>query len=143
MLLTIVILLLSVSAYCPQDDKLVIFEAPAILPYEAVWNATCYVESRFDPFVIGDKNLKKKSYGIVQIRQTRLDDYYLQTGIRYSEKDMFDPVKSKEVFMHYACQIDYRDIEQISRCWNGGPKAMKKKSTKPYYKLILKALENS
>ena len=133
----------SLLSFCPQNNTLVIFEAQAIKPYEAVWNATCYVESRFNPTIIGDKHLKEKSYGVAQIRQVRLDDYYLQTGIRYYEKDMFDPVKSKEVFMHYASEFYPWETEKISRSWNGGKRGMKKKSTKSYYKLILSALENN
>jgi len=142
-LLLLILLIFRLPSYCPQDKSLVILEAPVIKPYEAVWNAHCYVETRSNPDAIGDTKLKKKSYGIVQIRETRLKDYYRQTGIRYTEKDMFDPVKSKEVFMFYATQIHPSDIERISREWNGGDRGMKKKSTKPYYKLILKALEKS
>ena len=62
--------------------------------------------------------MKDKSYGIAQIRQARLDDYFERTGIRYSEKDMFDPVKSKEVFMYFACQFRPSNYRLIARDWN-------------------------
>ena len=143
MLTTIVILLFSLLSFCPQGNTLVIFEAPVIKPYEAVWNATCYVESRFNAYAVGDTALSKWSYGIAQIREELLDDYYQQTGIRYNVEEMFDPVKSKEVFIHYACQFHPTQLEQIARCWNGGCRGMNKISTKPYYRLILSALENS
>ena len=45
---------------------------PPIRPFEALWEAVCTVESSGDPFAIGDKHLKDKSYGIAQIRQIRL-----------------------------------------------------------------------
>ena len=114
--------------YIPVSEK--------IMPYSLVWDATCYIESRFNPNAIGDLNLKEKSYGIVQIRRSRLDDYYQQTGIRYSVKDMFDTVKSKEVFMFYASQIHHSDLERIARQWNGGERGMQKQATLKYWKLI-------
>jgi hypothetical protein len=109
----------------------------AIRPYEALWNATCYVETRFDTMAIGDRQLKHKSYGIAQIRQSRLDDYYRRTGIRYTTRDMFNPDKSKEVFMFYATGSD---LEVIARSWNGGERGMEKASTRKYWKLIKNAL---
>lgn len=112
----------------------------AIAPYEALWNATCYVESGFDVNVIGDKHLKNKSYGIAQIRKSRLDDYFHQTGIRYTTKDMFCPVKSKEVFMWYASQYNPWETREISSAWNAGPEWRKKKSVKNYYQKIQKQL---
>jgi hypothetical protein len=122
--------------YAPNDKCLYIMETKPVRPYEALWNATCKVESDFNPYAIGDKHLKNSSYGIVQIRKTRLDDYYLQTGIKYSVKDMFDPIKSKKVFMHYASL----DLEKTAREWNGGPKGMHKKSTIKYWKKIKKEM---
>jgi hypothetical protein len=136
MALTILLILLSLPASCPEDRALVIFEAPVINPYEAIWNAICQVESAGNQFAIGDKHLKQFSYGIVQIRQTRLDDYYQETGIRYYETDMFDVEKSKTVFMVYALKIGYMDVERISREWNGGDSGMKKKATVKYWNRV-------
>ena len=103
-----------------------------IAPYEKLWQAVCQVESSGDPFAIGDRHLKNKSYGIVQIRQSRLDDYFNRTGIRYEVADMFCPVKSKQVFMYYASG----DYETVSRTWNGGAKGMSKKSTVKYWNKV-------
>jgi len=135
--LTLIISLFCASLGAPPSPALTMFIAPEIQPYEALWNATCKVESNFNAYAIGDKHLKQKSYGIAQIRKTRLDDYYRQTGIRYSVTDMYDPNKSKEVFMHYASGTN---LESISRCWNGGDRGMSKKSTLKYWKLIQKHL---
>ena len=131
--LILIISLFSLSLTAPPKPHFLIAVPETIKPYEGVWNATCDVESRFNPLAIGDKHLRNKSYGIAQIRQSRLDDYYLQTGIRYTTEDMFCPIKSKEVFMHYARGSD---LEVIARCWNGGPNGMNKKSTIQYWKLI-------
>ena len=140
-LLLIGMLLFTIKAYCPTSKAITIFEAKPLKPYEKAWDATCRVETNFDPLAIGDKHLKQKSYGIVQIRQTRLDDYYRQTGIRYSIKDIINVEKSKEVFMFYACKYHPEDVESIVRCWNGGQKGMRKMSTKKYYKKILAVIE--
>jgi len=141
MKITILLILFSLSAYCPVSNFLVIPEAPKINPYEKIWKAHCIVESSNNPYAVGDTKLKNFSYGIVQIRKSRLDDYYEKTGIRYFEKDMIDTVKAKEVFMYYALQYSPDDIERISREWNVGTKGMQKKSTIKYYRKILNAVE--
>ena len=104
-----------------------------IMPYEAVMRAVAQVESSGNHLAVGDKNLKLWSYGKWQIRQSRLDDYHKQTGIYYRAEEMTDTIKARQVFMFYASQFDYRDIERISRCWNGGEKGMSYKSTIKYY----------
>ena len=132
--------LFSALLLAPVSRTGVIFASEVYNPYERIWQAVIQVESSGNQFAVGDTNLKRYSYGIAQIRQSRLDDYYRQTGIRYYETDMFDVEKSKAVFMWYAVQIDYRDTERISRLWNGGNKGMQKKSTIPYWKKITKHL---
>ena len=117
----------------PEPSGLLIITPEVIRPYDALFEATCRVESSGDRFAIGDKHMKEHSYGIVQIRKSRLDDYFRQTGIRYSVHDMFDVEKSKEVFMWYCTG---QDFERIARCWNGGEKGMNKKSTLKYWKKI-------
>ena len=133
MKIVIILMILTFRAYAPEHkDMVIVRDAPA-QPYEKIWNATCYVETRFDTLAIGDTALVEHSYGIAQIRNERLQDYYLATGISYSVTDMFDPVKSKEVFMFYASGCD---LEVIARTWNGGPTGMNKESTLEYWKLI-------
>ena len=136
--LAFIICMFCASLTAPPSPIMVIIQPEAIRPYEGVWTATCKVETNFDPYAIGDKHLRHKSYGISQIRKTRLDDYFQRTGIRYSVEDMFDPVKSKEVFMYYCSG---NDMECISRCWNGGARGMEKKTTIKYWKLIQKQLD--
>lgn len=136
MKILILLALLSLKAYSPDLKVLYVCSYAPIAPYEQIWKAVCKVESSNNPLAIGDKNLKKHSYGIAQIRQSRLDDFNQRTGKHYTTKDMFDVAKSKEVFMHYASG----DNETIARNWNGGNRGMQKKSTKKYYKLIQKNL---
>lgn len=141
MLMTILILMFTVPVFAPAGQTIFYIEQPeAIRPYEAIWQATCLVESNFNDSAIGDQHLKEWSYGRAQIRRSLLDDYFEQTGILYSVTDMFDPVKAKRVFMHYASKYDPWDIESIARCWNGGEKGMNKPATLNYYLKIKKVM---
>jgi len=137
MKILIIITLFTLKAFCPSDEAIRIVKTEPIRPYEALFKAIVMVESSGNPLAIGDKHLRHKSYGIVQVRRTRLNDYYDKTGIRYYESDMFDPVKSKEVFMYYCSGSD---LEVISRRWNGGPNGMSKESTKAYYQKVKQKL---
>jgi hypothetical protein len=140
MKIVIILLALTFRAYAPEHRSLVIMENAPIQPYQAVWEAVCYVESRHNAYAIGDLNLKHWSYGIAQIRQSRLDDYNRQSGNHFTLTDMYSIEKSKQVFMFYASQYRPDQVETISRCWNGGDRGMQKSSTKPYYLKIKNAL---
>jgi len=140
MTILLFILLISYQAFCPNSKVLFIEISEPVNPYENIWNATCSVESNYTDYIIGDKHLKHKSYGRAQIRKTRLKDYAKCTGIYYKEKDMFDPIKSKEVFMYYACQFYPSQLEEIASEWNAGPNWRNVKSVKNYYVKIQKAL---
>ena len=131
---------LTFRAYAPEHRDMVIVKDAPIQPYESVWKAVCYVESRHNAYAIGDLNLKNWSYGVAQIRQSRLDDYNRQSGNYLVLADMYSIEKSKQVFMWYASQYRPDQIEQISRCWNGGDRGMNKLSTKPYFIKIKNAL---
>ena len=124
----------------PPNNAGMIFESEPVNPFESLWKATCKVESNFNPFAIGDKHLKEWSYGIAQIRRVRLDDYFKRTGIRYTTGDMFDTVKSKQVYLYYASQFSPHQTEAVSRAWNGGNNWQQKRQTKKYYLKIEKAL---
>jgi len=139
LLLTIAILLTTMSVFAPPNlndlavnDKL-IMSTRYIDKYnsnEALFRAVCYVETRNNPEKI---NHKEQAYGIAQVRQIRLDDYFNNTGIRYSLTEMLDTIKAKEVFMFYA---DRYDQETAARRWNGyGP------MTTTYWNLVKKHLK--
>jgi len=130
-----ILILFTLQLKAPLDNRVVIIKDEPVRPYEAVWNATCKVESNFNPFAVGDTTLQSWSYGIVQIRKIRLDDYFMRTGIRYTTKDMFDPAKAKEVFIYFADRIGPYDIERISRNWNGAWRL-----TASYWKRVSKHL---
>lgn len=116
-------LMLFKSLPAPGYATLVVTRESAIEPYEKLWKITCFIESTNRPYVIGDNG---ESYGIAQIQQVRLDDYFEKTGIRYSVADCFNVDVSKKIWLYYASQFDYRDIKSISKDWN-------KSKTNRYY----------
>jgi hypothetical protein len=118
-----------------NEKEIIITMTEPIQPYEALWLAVCLVESGNNRFAI---NKKEQAYGIAQIRKVRLKDYEKRTGIHYELKDMFDINRSKSVFMYYAMRIGENDQEKIIRCWNGGEKGMKKRSTIKYWQKVRK-----
>ena len=110
-------LFLQVTA--PPPGHLIIPMSYPINPYEKLWEATCFVESSFNPFAIGDMHLEDYSYGVAQIRQIRLDDYNKRTGQRLLLQDVYDIQISKTIWLYYASKFHYQDIVGISRSWNG------------------------
>lgn len=138
--LTFLILINFTLLFAPAEKCLYIQGGEVINPYEIIWQAVCEVESGGDTKAVGDKHLKDYSYGIAQIRKSRLDDFKKRTGINYSLVDMYCPKKSKSVWMYYADEIGPYDYERICREWNGGNKGMQKESTKKYYLKIQKVM---
>jgi len=127
LILTFALLLTPLLAFAPpnlsekQPNKPLSTPEATITPVDQIertWRAMCQIESSNRPRVI---NKKEKAYGIVQIRQTKLNDYYRLTGTRYTLKEMLDTIKAREVWQYYA---DKHNVpEKIARKWNGsGPK---------------------
>lgn len=115
----------------PSRVEMWIVIPKAINPHEAIWKAICQYESKNYPMAY---NKRENAVGIAQIRHIRIKDYNQRTGKNYQLNEMYDTFKSKEVFMHYA----KGNYEQIARNWNGGPRGMKKESTKEYWKQVQK-----
>lgn len=105
-------------------------------PFDRLWEAVCQVESSNNPLAIGDKHLNGYSYGIAQIRESRLKDYNRRTSLNYSVIDLFDAEVSREIFMYYAVP----DFETTCREWNGGKSGMNKKSTLKYWEAVKELL---
>jgi len=133
-LLTVIFLLIFRAVLAPEARMLWAEAARKIDPYKRIMNAISFVESRHQDSVI---NWRELAYGRYQIRQVRLDDYLLRTGIRYELADMLDSAKAAKVFNYYAHQIGYRNPEKISREWNGGsPNGMKLNQTLKYWQMV-------
>ena len=140
MTLTLITIMLCLELSAPPSNTVTIFESEGTNPFENLFKAVCQVESSGNPLAVGDKHLKEWSYGICQVRRGRLDDFYNQTGVRYTTDDMFDPMKAKRVFMYYAGQHMPHETEYISREWNAGPNFKKVKISKEYWQKVKKHL---
>lgn len=124
-------------AFSPKEKVIYIEKVKPVDPYEKIWEAVCIVESGKDPLAY---NKKENAVGIVQIREVRITDYNNKTGNNLKLTEMYDPMRSKSVFLYYAMQIGHEKPEIIARCWNGGENGMKLKSTKKYYLKIKQKL---
>jgi hypothetical protein len=140
--LILILSLFSSSLLAPVRPVLYIERSEAINPYEAIWQATCKVESNFNPLAYHFEKNGFASVGIAQVQISRIIDFNARTGLNYTLMDMYIPNKAKVVFMHYAIENNPNDIERICRLWNGGNKGMEKESTKKYYLKIQKALND-
>ena len=114
--LVLCVILIPLAGFSPKDKVIYIKKDMPIQPYEDLWLAVCKVESNGDPQAY---NPEEKAIGISQIRLIRVKDYNRQTGKRYKHKEMYDPVKSKDVFMFFALKYPPSDIETAAKRWNG------------------------
>ena len=94
-----------------------------------------------DPNAVGDKHLRHKAYGLLQIRQPYLDDANRIAGTSYTIKDMKDPDKARavaKVYLRYYGSVYERktgnapNLEVYARIHNGGPLGWQKASTNEY-----------
>lgn len=113
---TIIFLFISVSLLAPYagSDRSykMIEEKPD--PFMQLWEALKMVESSNNPFAI---NHAEQAYGVSQIRQVRLDDYYKRTGKRYTLEECLNEEVSLEIFRFYFER--YESWELAVRRWNG------------------------
>lgn len=108
---------------------------------DRLMEAQIFVESRGNRFAVSPFG----DYGILQIRQIKLDDYFQKTGIRYTLQDCFNPEISKEIYLFYAERIgvDPENWETIARAWAGGLSRAKHECTLNYWILVSKQLNKT
>jgi len=108
---------------------------------DILMKAMIMVESRGTPNAIGDSG---KAVGILQIHPIKVRSVNqilekLDTTLRYTYNDRFDPIKSMEMYWLWR---NYRrpnaSDEEIARIWNGGPRGMEKTSTIKYWNKVQK-----
>lgn len=123
--LLILCILFTVSlAGTPHIDKHVtILKSEPINPYLQLWEAVCSIESGHNQFAY---NPLEGATGIAQIRQCKLDDYNQATGKSLQLTELFDPDKSKDIFLWHCQQFSTIDLETAARRWNGSGEATNK-----------------
>lgn len=101
-------------------------------------DALIQVESQGNDNAIGDKNLKDKAYGCLQIRKPCVDDVNRSLGTNYKAEDMLGNRKlSIEVFNQYMeLYAKGQSDEYKARTWNGGPSGFKKVATEIYWQKV-------
>ena len=94
---------------------------------------------------VGDRHLRNKAYGLLQIRKPYLDDVNKIAGTKYTIKDMKDPVLARwaaKVYLNHYGNIYLRKtgevptLEVYARIHNGGPNGWKKASTNDYIRKL-------
>ena len=133
--LLLLTLILPLNLFAPVSHTVMLVEGSPINPYEPFFNATCIVESSKNPFAV---NIEEQAFGLLQVRQCKLDDFNRATGKKYTLNDCFNPEISREIFMWHCSGFSPYDLESAARRWNGsGPK------TKIYWKKVHQVLKTS
>ncbi len=123
-------------------------------------SAITHVESGGDTYAIGDKHLKDKAYGPMQIRLPCVKDVrqYAGVSIYVDEKGKSVEITPENclgnfelsvwIFRNYMARyVTEKRLgrpptdEDRARCWNGGPNGYKKQSTVKYWVKVEKALQ--
>lgn len=123
--LSLILLLFCNILHAPEKKQLIIFASDPIQPYEAIWKAVCFIESENDPFAYHLEDNGNLSLGIAQISQGKVTDFNQATGNNYKHFDMYNPVKSKEVFMWHCNRFELYETERMIRSWNGSGESTK------------------
>jgi len=116
-------------------------------PIHNLIDAMIMVESRGKDSCIGDKHLSSPSIGVLQIRPVMVREVNrflkkMKSDIRYDMDDRWSREKSIEMFLVWKNYQHSNDsFEIIARCWNGGPRGMKKTTTIHYWNKVQKYLK--
>ena len=129
----------------PDIIEVKIIKQPIIKKQKLV-EALIQVESRGNDSCVGDRHLIVPSIGCLQIRPIMVREVNrilkkLGKNKRYKNKDRYSREKSIEMFTIWKNFHHKNDSDEIiARCWNGGPKGYKRKSTLNYWKKVKKEL---
>lgn len=112
---------------------------------DSLLKALIYVESSNS-----DKayNESEDAVGCLQIRRLMVRDINRILKLQGSKqkfkmRDRWDRDKSIQMFNIYCEHYNIITNEDRARCWNGGPKGFKKRSTDKYWKKVLYFLNNN
>lgn len=116
--MTLLFLLFTAVLLAPTPGyRFYIIMPEPINPHAELWYAVRMVETRNREDAI---NHAERAYGIAQIRQVKLNEYYRATGIRYTLKQCLSEEVSREIF-YWHCD-KWGNHELAAKRWNGsGP----------------------
>ncbi len=115
---------------------------------ERLIKALIAVESNGNDRAIGDRHMKDKAYGALQVRKPCVDDVNRRFGTQYKAQDCLGNRElSVSVCQKYLEMYATRTrlgreptFEDMARIWNGGPNGHKKESTNGYWSKVKKVL---
>ena len=106
------------------------------------------VESSGNDKAIGDRHIKERAYGCLQIRKPCIDDVNRAYGTRYRPEDALGnrslsiEICQKYIKMYATERRLGRTVtlEDMARIWNGGPSGWRRDATNAYWKKVQKRL---
>lgn len=109
------------------------------------------VELHGNDQAIGDRYMRDKAYGCLQVRRPCVDDVNRRLGTKYRPEDMLgNRSLSAFVCQNYIKMYATRErlgrepsFEDMARIWNGGPNGWRKQSTLGYWSKVQKVLAKS
>lgn len=110
--------------------------------------ALIQVESRGNENAVGDKHLSRPSVGILQLRPIMVREVNRilkkhKVQKKYALDDRYNREKSIEMFYIWQSFHHLNDSDEvIARCWNGGPRGWKRKSTLQYWNKVQNEINN-
>lgn len=103
-------------------------------------------ESNMNPDAIGDKNLRHKAYGIMQVRKPAMVDVNNAFGTNYTEEDLMslDPQAIAEVGVGYLAvardKYGASSFGEMAAIYNGGPNGPNNSRAMNYARDVMKRM---
>ena len=138
-----VVAYINTSKETQEDTKQNIVKVDTV-KRDLLLEAMIVVESNGNDSCIGDRNLGRPSVGCLQIRPIMVREVNRilrkqKIKKKYTLNDRYSRKKSIEMFYIWRDYHHSEDSDEvIARCWNGGPKGWKKKSTRYYWIKVVK-----
>ena len=119
-------------------------------PSDTLIAALISVESGGDDQAIGDKHLRNRAYGCLQIRQPVCDDINRWYGTKLRAEECLGnrdlSIKVCKLYIHRYATAERLgkepSDEDKARIWNGGPNGYNKASTASYWEKVRATLRN-
>lgn len=127
-------------------EKIEFLEQDTVQAIDTLVTALIYVESRGNENAVGDRHLGSPSVGVLQIRPIMVREVNRilkkqKSDKRFKLEDRFSRERSIEMFRIWqSYHLPNSSDEVIARCWNGGPKGWKRRSTLHYWNKVRKEI---
>jgi hypothetical protein len=157
LLLVAVVISVVGCAPCAGGDKKPRASTSQPFTITPLHRALMHVESRGDPWAIGDQHLAHKAYGPLQIRQTAVTDLNRRCAKEIQDRFGKQCLKVEDFLgnVELSCWAfdRYTDLyarpkvlgraptdEDRARIWNGGPSGHRNPRTRAYWRKVSDAL---